>query len=903
MCFLFKLIYLNYICVLNLLFNSPIMQFNMFDIIHSKEFSKLGNYRIFKRRYPQRSSLPTRTLRDWYIQLLESKENNTQKSLCLVGIHKDALIRTSPVTSIINPYKICTNNCIYILTGESKVIENPINGLEKHFLNGFPQNWESLLKINGRRLTISKPKNDAESYFAKFNSSVVSNNYQQELESKKVKEENPDAYFSNSIPGCKTMHQKEEFANFNDKIAGDNGFREEEGFSNFSDKIKRENNLYQEKLDAFPNDGTSRRNSLHHKEVVVNFSDESFRNKTMHQEELDSYYSDKVIKDNTLHLEEITADCGDKGIRNDSLLQEEEFSNFSNGILCNTDMHHEELGYNSSDSVSDLNIMNQEEENAKYNDKNIEHHHISDEKKLEINKYEENTLKDDLDNLLSNVSFKPGEPDDEEFSEYDDSLLKETPQTYTLRKRKRKSKASVESFIRKSPFEYPSNKSFKGSESMIQENFNINRLSAPYDPSFKKVKHLELNSNRMIEDLRSINSSASQTNKKGISEKISKDPVCDEYLISDNNHSQVESVIDKINMSLNDSRVPDKNREKDSIDHKFSLLTSFFESSDNYKQKSDSHENMSMFETPNDNAKAKVHRLSEPTLLVSADINRNKILKDDNINRPVNEYVTGIERKCMRINQPIEEELKDISESGKKFNTLCDTQSNIPKNMNEEEEFITLCKDQENNLTPRFSNDLNTHKNGLDAPSSNLTPSADLELIKSQSLDNKRISGSKKPSIRISLKTSKKISIPNNLTIVPPFKNNAITLSEELQSADILDDTLLSSALQENLDPIASDLESQKSSTISFTNSNKSLCEEMPKEFDKKDQPQESKRESNTLIETLPVKIVSSVPNNDEDVINQDNNLSVVNTKPRKSNKKRSKLVMPKKLKSISRRK
>lgn len=129
------------------------------DILHSGCLENLQDYKIFRRRYPYRVTLPSRTLTDWYLQEMPSNEHDENVKISLVGVCNGAIIRTSPVTSIISARKVCTQNCIYLLEMPSKVLDNPLKGVEKHFVYGFPSNWEIILNEAFKSSTI---QNDTE---------------------------------------------------------------------------------------------------------------------------------------------------------------------------------------------------------------------------------------------------------------------------------------------------------------------------------------------------------------------------------------------------------------------------------------------------------------------------------------------------------------------------------------------------------------------------------------------------------------------------------------------------------------------------------------------------------------------------------------------------------------------
>lgn len=116
------------------------------DILHSGALDNLGDYRIFRRRCPQRASLPTKAISDWHLQEIPFPEKPGNAWICLVGVCEDVLIRTSPITSAINPRKVSTNNCIYMLGLSTRVLEHPVRGLERLFTEGFPSNWEELVE-------------------------------------------------------------------------------------------------------------------------------------------------------------------------------------------------------------------------------------------------------------------------------------------------------------------------------------------------------------------------------------------------------------------------------------------------------------------------------------------------------------------------------------------------------------------------------------------------------------------------------------------------------------------------------------------------------------------------------------------------------------------------------------
>lgn len=115
------------------------------DILHTGELENLPNYKIFRRRFPQRASLPTRHLTDWYLQEVPLANESSHK-VCLTGVYNGSIIKTSPVTSVISIRKVCTSNCIYVLEMPSKVLEYPIRGIENYFAFGFPSDWENIIE-------------------------------------------------------------------------------------------------------------------------------------------------------------------------------------------------------------------------------------------------------------------------------------------------------------------------------------------------------------------------------------------------------------------------------------------------------------------------------------------------------------------------------------------------------------------------------------------------------------------------------------------------------------------------------------------------------------------------------------------------------------------------------------
>lgn len=113
------------------------------DMLHSGALDNLDNYRIFRRRYPRRESLPTKSISDWHLQETQLPRKPRNAWICLVGVCEGILIRTPPVTSVISPRKVCTSNCTYVLGPSTRVLEHPVRGLEKLFADGFPSDWES----------------------------------------------------------------------------------------------------------------------------------------------------------------------------------------------------------------------------------------------------------------------------------------------------------------------------------------------------------------------------------------------------------------------------------------------------------------------------------------------------------------------------------------------------------------------------------------------------------------------------------------------------------------------------------------------------------------------------------------------------------------------------------------
>lgn len=116
------------------------------DILHSGALDNLENYRVFKRRYPRRVSLPTKAISDWHLQETPFPRKPRNTWICLVGVCEGERIRTSPIVSVISPRKVCTSDCIYVLGTCTRILEHPVRGLERLFAEGFPSNWEELVK-------------------------------------------------------------------------------------------------------------------------------------------------------------------------------------------------------------------------------------------------------------------------------------------------------------------------------------------------------------------------------------------------------------------------------------------------------------------------------------------------------------------------------------------------------------------------------------------------------------------------------------------------------------------------------------------------------------------------------------------------------------------------------------
>jgi len=123
-----------------------IMDYEHTDILHNGGLEGLEDYKVFRRRYPSRTSLPVRYITDWHIQEIPMVGRKSSRWICLVGIYKDALIRTSPIVSSISPRKVSTCNCIYVLGPSTKVLENPLLGIERSFADGFPGGWEGIVE-------------------------------------------------------------------------------------------------------------------------------------------------------------------------------------------------------------------------------------------------------------------------------------------------------------------------------------------------------------------------------------------------------------------------------------------------------------------------------------------------------------------------------------------------------------------------------------------------------------------------------------------------------------------------------------------------------------------------------------------------------------------------------------
>ncbi|KAM0681654.1 hypothetical protein GINT2_000168 [Glugoides intestinalis] len=116
------------------------------DLLHSGALDNLENYTIFRRRYPSKGGLPMRYITEWYLQEIPAHNRAYSKWICLVGIYKDKVVRTSPIISIISPRKICTCNCIYTLGTTTKLLQHPFLGVETRFFDGFPVDWEKIIE-------------------------------------------------------------------------------------------------------------------------------------------------------------------------------------------------------------------------------------------------------------------------------------------------------------------------------------------------------------------------------------------------------------------------------------------------------------------------------------------------------------------------------------------------------------------------------------------------------------------------------------------------------------------------------------------------------------------------------------------------------------------------------------
>lgn len=126
------------------------------DIIHSGALQGLSDYTIFRLRHPRRTALPERLLSDWHV--LEVNADGPPK-LCLVGRYRENIIRTSPIIDVKSSRTIITANCIYKLSLNNQVHSHPLeNDIHRHFLNGFPHNWNAILcgpRNNGHAGTAS----------------------------------------------------------------------------------------------------------------------------------------------------------------------------------------------------------------------------------------------------------------------------------------------------------------------------------------------------------------------------------------------------------------------------------------------------------------------------------------------------------------------------------------------------------------------------------------------------------------------------------------------------------------------------------------------------------------------------------------------------------------------------
>lgn len=382
------------------------MQAPITDILHNGELENLENYKIFRRRYPKRQTFPIRTITDWYIQEIPMVNKPNRLWICLVGIHKNTMIRTSPIISIINSKKVCSSNCIYVLGPKAQKKENEMRGLGFAFESGFPDNWEELVE--------------------------AALSFKEDLTERKN-----SSFRNDSV----RIIDEEVFL----KSTSDNLMKIDAKEGNFLDLDRKENNddicKIEEKKDISISETKSK--------------EEDQGPQILFKTEASSISS--PVKRGSLNI--------DKNVEIQSLKEENP----------------------AFDVVSLANA-------------NVESHSLPTDQEVNIDNA--SALNDDLNILLDKVDSNKYSFKDDDFSEYDDSLLKEEQVTYSVRNPSKKGYPTVEEVIKNSPFKSPSERKNErlaragdlsnndlGSLNKTRINLgNVGELSGNDEKSFSKVQ-------------------------------------------------------------------------------------------------------------------------------------------------------------------------------------------------------------------------------------------------------------------------------------------------------------------------------------------------------------------------------------------------------------------------------
>jgi len=352
------------------------MQAPITDILHNGELENLENYKIFRRRYPKRQTFPIRTITDWYIQEIPMINKPNRLWICLVGIHKNTMIRTSPIISIINSKKVCSSNCIYILGPKAQKKENEMRGLGFAFESGFPDNWEELVEA------------------------------------------------ALSFKEDQTEKKNGSFRNDSARIIDEEAF-----LKVTSDNLMKDDSLT--KIDAKED----------------NFLDLDQKDKK------DDICTIECKNDDICTIEE------KKDISISETKSKEEDNQgprilFKTEVSTSSPVKRGSLNINTNLETQSLKEESRVFDAVSLANANVESHSLPTSQ--EVNIENAPTLNDDLNILLDKVDSNKYSFKDDDFSDYDDSLLKEEQVTYAIRNPSNKAYPTVEEVIKNSPFKSPS---------------------------------------------------------------------------------------------------------------------------------------------------------------------------------------------------------------------------------------------------------------------------------------------------------------------------------------------------------------------------------------------------------------------------------------------------------------